>query len=292
VHAYSLLTPSTADRPGRGDRTATTSERMERPSCTPCQGTGASLTPQADTQTAHEHNLAGRRALYLSSPCAVLRSADEKTQSNDSAPGDIIDHKIEISVFISNTEGTHSFVLGPAVISTECLVASVCSGSGRLLSPFTRRFRLGFALLRGGSRIDQHRAGVLSPVIYTGASADHIPSLEHPRHSPAADPGCVGRACEQPVSPRLLPRMRTGPRNPPLSNRMQGNCGGGRGTTSQYAQLNSHILDCGSTGELCELIEAHAEPCRVRLFWSRPPVVAVHTAVSPGFCTPTRRFQD
>jgi len=24
-------------------------------------------------------------------------------------------------------------------------------------------------------------------------------------------------------------------------------------------QLNRHILDCGSTGELCELIEAHAE---------------------------------
>jgi len=35
-------------------------------------------------------------------------------------------------------------------------------GRGRLLSSFTRRFRLGFALLRGGSRIDQHRAGVLS----------------------------------------------------------------------------------------------------------------------------------
>jgi hypothetical protein len=29
--------------------------------------------------------------------------------------------------------------------------------------------------------------------------------------------------------------------------------------------------------------------------WSRPrllSVVAVHTAISPGFCTPTRRFQD
>ncbi len=26
--------------------------------------------------------------------------------------------------------------------------------------------------------------------------------------------------------------------------------------------------------------------------WSRPSVVVVHTAVSPGFCTPTRRFQD
>jgi len=26
--------------------------------------------------------------------------------------------------------------------------------------------------------------------------------------------------------------------------------------------------------------------------WSRPSVVAAHTAVSPGFCTPTRRFQD
>jgi hypothetical protein len=24
-------------------------------------------------------------------------------------------------------------------------------------------------------------------------------------------------------------------------------------------QLNRHILDCDSTGELCELIEAHAE---------------------------------
>ena len=41
-----------------------------------------------------------------------------------------------------------------------------------------------------------------------------------------------------------------------LSNRMQGNGGGGRGTTSHYMQLNRHILDCGSTGELCELIEA------------------------------------
>jgi hypothetical protein len=39
----------------------------------------------------------------------------------------------------------------------------------------------------------------------------------------------------------------------------EGNGGGGRGTTAHYAQLNSHILDCGSTGELCELIEAHAE---------------------------------
>jgi len=26
--------------------------------------------------------------------------------------------------------------------------------------------------------------------------------------------------------------------------------------------------------------------------WSQPSVVAVDTAVSPGFCTPTRRFQD
>jgi len=44
-----------------------------------------------------------------------------------------------------------------------------------------------------------------------------------------------------------------------FSNRMQGNGGGGRGTTSHYAQLNRRILDCGSTGELCELIEADAE---------------------------------
>jgi hypothetical protein len=57
----------------------------------------------------------------------------------------------------------------------------------------------------------------------------------------------------------MLPTMRMGLRNPPLSNRMQGNCGGGRGTTSHYTQLNRHILDCGSTGELCELIESHAE---------------------------------
>ena len=26
--------------------------------------------------------------------------------------------------------------------------------------------------------------------------------------------------------------------------------------------------------------------------WSRPSAVAVHTAVSPGFCTPTLMFQD
>ena len=40
---------------------------------------------------------------------------------------------------------------------------------------------------------------------------------------------------------------------------MRGNGGGGRGTTAHYMQLNRHILYCGSTGELCELIEAHAE---------------------------------
>jgi hypothetical protein len=35
---------------------------------------------------------------------------------------------------------------------------------------------------------------------------------------------------------------------------MQGNGGGGR---HESVQLNKQILDCGSTGELCELIEAH-----------------------------------
>jgi hypothetical protein len=40
---------------------------------------------------------------------------------------------------------------------------------------------------------------------------------------------------------------------------MQDNGGGGRGTTAQSIQLNRQILDCVSTGELCELIEAHAE---------------------------------
>ena len=35
-------------------------------------------------------------------------------------------------------------------------------GRSYLLPPFTRLFRLGFALLRGGSRINHHRAGVLS----------------------------------------------------------------------------------------------------------------------------------
>ncbi len=62
----------------------------------------------------------------------------------------------------------------------------------------------------------------------------------------------------------LLPRMRTGPRNHPSSNRMQlhpvlslqGNRGGRR---DKSVQLNGHILDSSSTGELCELIEAHAE---------------------------------
>ena len=41
-----------------------------------------------------------------------------------------------------------------------------------------------------------------------------------------------------------------------VEQQVQGNGGGGRGTTSHYMQLNRHILDCGSTGELCELIEA------------------------------------
>ena len=62
-------------------------------------------------------------------------------------------------------------------------------GRGRLLLPFTRRFRLGFALLRGGSRINQHRAGVLS---LDGSTAfrPHAPyhtglgASEHSRDSP------------------------------------------------------------------------------------------------------------
>ena len=49
-------------------------------------------------------------------------------------------------------------------------------------------------------------------------------------------------------------RNRDGPRNPLLRNRMQGDGGGGRHVS---VQLNRHILDSGSTGELCELIEAH-----------------------------------
>jgi len=40
---------------------------------------------------------------------------------------------------------------------------------------------------------------------------------------------------------------------------MQGKGGGRRGTTAHYMHLNRHILDCGSTGELRELIQAHAE---------------------------------
>jgi len=45
---------------------------------------------------------------------------------------------------------------------------------------------------------------------------------------------------------------------PPLINRMQGNGGGGRGTIAHYIQLKRQNVDCGSTGEFCELIEAHA----------------------------------
>ena len=71
---------------------------------------------------------------------------------------------------------------------TEALTS--VPGRGRLLSPFTRRFRLGFALLRGGSRIDKyhHRAGVLS----LDGSTEHfvltpltgLGASEHSRDSP------------------------------------------------------------------------------------------------------------
>ena len=40
---------------------------------------------------------------------------------------------------------------------------------------------------------------------------------------------------------------------------MQGNGGGGRGSTAHDRGLNRRMQDCGSTGELCQLIEAHAE---------------------------------
>jgi hypothetical protein len=35
---------------------------------------------------------------------------------------------------------------------------------------------------------------------------------------------------------------------------MQGNGGGGRGTTAHYIQLNKQIMDGSGTGELCQLI--------------------------------------
>jgi hypothetical protein len=49
-------------------------------------------------------------------------------------------------------------------------------GRGHQLPPCTRRFRLGFALLRGGSRIRYHRAGVLSLTgMFTCAFRPHAP---------------------------------------------------------------------------------------------------------------------
>jgi len=59
------------------------------------------------------------------------------------------------------------------------------------------------------------------------------------------------------LGPNSLPHVARAQR--PLSNRMQGNGGGGRGTTAHYIRLNRQIVDCGSTGEFCELIEANAE---------------------------------
>ena len=91
----------------------------------------------------------------------------------------------------------------------------------------------------------RHGCGVAPKPIPSPREAAH----EGPRHSPVPDLGCVGRVCEQPGSPRLLPRMRTGPRNHPLIN----NAGLRRGrtwNTVNYIQLNRQIIDCGSTGEL------------------------------------------
>ena len=55
-----------------------------------------------------------------------------------------------------------------------------------------------------------------------------------------------------------------------LRNRMKGNCGGGRGTTARYIQLNRHVPECGSTGERRELIEERvAELNHAGALWTR-----------------------
>ncbi len=66
----------------------------------------------------------------------------------------------------------------------------------------------------------------------------------------------TGRRARDPPLSNMLIIMKTGRRacDPPLSNMMQGNGGGGRHVS---VQLNKQVLDCGSTGELCELIETH-----------------------------------
>ena len=69
-----------------------------------------------------------------------------------------------------------------------------------LLLQFTRRFRLGFALLRGGSRIDHHRAGVLSLGVCCMSTCVFLPHA--PFHT------CLRVSeCSQDYPPFLIPLL-------------------------------------------------------------------------------------
>jgi hypothetical protein len=82
--------------------------------------------------------------------CSAMRSEDEEAHDgvNYHGPGLLRHDPLAIQ---------YEFCLYVTHIREDLLTG----GSGRLLSPFTRRFRLGFALLPGGSRIDHHNRAAL-----------------------------------------------------------------------------------------------------------------------------------
>ncbi len=81
--------------------------------------------------------------------------------------------------------------------------SSPCDSTERecyLLLQFTRRFRLGFALLRGGSRIDHHRSGVLSLGVCCMSTCVFLPHA--PFHT------CLRVSeCSQDYPPFLIPLL-------------------------------------------------------------------------------------
>ena len=97
-------------------------------------------------------------------------------------------------------------------------------GRGRLLSPFTRRFRLGFALLRGGSRIDHHRAGVLSTSNLFGGELCGVCSREP----------CGKQADSRPRTIKVHPKHARA----------------GRARTSVFPHAHTHALPRGALGAL------------------------------------------
>ena len=160
-------------------------------------------------------------------------------------------------------------------------------GRGCLLSPFTRRFRLGFALLRGGSRINHHRSGVLTLKV---KSTEHsvLSTADSPRHHCKLGGGSASIL-------RLL-RCRLSLYSLPPRDHFPSWCGL---TLPNRMCDDDDLLSLDLNRDLSqkEGLRGHPRPgvdSNVSA-WSRPSVVAAHTANLPGVCTLRRGgagFQD